>query len=331
MRRPLPIENNLRNIQAAVEAAPALAPGVSPSSAAAKSAGCSRRSNPAFADSTSRHAARLQPSNVSSPRSSACPETPPREHPADSDGAPSSCAAKSIPRNAQTILRTQSASRFLPGTPRGNRRTRIGKPRRRLQGLAVPGAAFRRRGSGVGPHGCGPTPSPSNSGCGQPLLLPDFASDGMLAKRFTIPGSLRSPLQIPTLSASRQNKSRSIAFNGRFLAHASICPSPWTTELWSRSPKAAPICATDLLVVERMMWAAIYRARTAPFVREPERMTSNEQRRVFSTIRAMSLNEADERIGAKRGVLLVGRQEMALFPKHRDDIPSCSGDRTDAF
>ena len=100
--------------------------------------------NPAFADSTSRHAARLQPSSESSPRSSACPETLLREHPADSDGAPSNCAAKSIPRNAQTILRTQSASRFLLGTPRGNRRTRIGKPRRCLQGLAVPGAAFRR-------------------------------------------------------------------------------------------------------------------------------------------------------------------------------------------
>ena len=104
------------------------------------------------------------------------------------------------------------------------------KPPQGLQGLAFPGAAEgrcrRRRGSGVRPHDRGPTPSPSNSGCGQTLLLPDFASGGMPAKRFTISGSLRSPLQIPTLSASRQNRSRSIAFNGRSLAHASICLSP---------------------------------------------------------------------------------------------------------
>ena len=99
-------------------------------------------------------------------------------------------------------------------------------PRKDLRGLAISSTAGRRcwrcRRSSVRDRGFDLTPLPSNSSRGQLFLLPDFPRGGMLAKRSFISRFVRSELQIPTLSASLQNTSRSNAFNGRALAQASI-------------------------------------------------------------------------------------------------------------
>ena len=131
---------------------------------------CRRPENPAFADAISRSAARLEPSNESSPRSSAPSE---KNLPANMQRIPTErrrAAPRIQSRRGRTTLRTQAAAQFLPETLWGKLPNKIGKPRQCLQGLAVPstaeGQSRRRKGSGVRTHGCGPPPSPSNLGCG---------------------------------------------------------------------------------------------------------------------------------------------------------------------